>query len=407
MKELTLGILVKRFPKLSETFIYGEIANLIEDGWRLHILSLYRPNEVVLQPDAQGLISKVTYLDPLNPKKTITQLIKWILRKPFAGLRVLSDFIAGRVQLDQLAVLVSTVQRLEIDHIHAHYFSDPAVLAEHATSLTGNTFSISGHAKDIYLTPPDQISARLFRAQFVTTCTRHNVHYLQSHHPSYRQKINLIYHGIDSDYFQPPLSDKKLEDRALVVAIGRFKEKKGFDILIRACAKLLAKDAPLSCQIVGYGDQQDFLKSLIDELEIGNHVQLHPPVDHSNIKQLLQRASVFIMPCRITNDGDRDGIPNSLLEAMACGVPIITTSISGIPEVVKSGTNGLLVKPDDVDDLSGAIEEVLNNQELRTKLSRCGRETVTEYFNWKSNVGVLSDLLRSLEPRSPDGEAAR
>ena len=366
MNSRRVGVLVKRFPKLSETFIFGEIATLVENGLDVRIISLQRPNESLQQPGSDRFSDRVTYLEPAS------------------GVNALID----------------ACDSLDIGHLHAHYISEPALLADLASRARGTTYSISAHAKDIYLTDAAAIRERLKTATFVSTCTAHNHQHLSKLCSGNTSKIHLVYHGIDSERFCPAeqISPQQIP---MVVAVGRFKEKKGFDLLIAACASLLQEGVTLRCEIIGYGDQQESLQQLITEQGLANDVRLRSPVNHDELVGILQNATLCVLPCRQTKDGDRDGIPNAMLEAMSCALPVVTTSVSGIPEVIRSGLNGVLVEPENPVALANAIRSVLDDSELQQKLADGGRHTIREMFSWRANVSVLGEMLRQ-SIASPD-----
>jgi len=401
----TVAVLVRRFPKLSETFILGEIASLVDAGVDVRIVSLNRPSDSLQQPDAERFSDRVTYVDQSTGLwallRTIRYAVRWLPRVT-ALLRALRDSGAS---FRQFCSVFDICEQLDVLHIHAHYISEPALLADLVSSERGHSFSVSAHAKDIYLTDTAAIRERLRNAAFVTTCTAHNHSFLLQQTDSDTSRVHLLYHGIDSDRFTPA-GGPAANLPPLLVGVGRYKRKKGFDLLIAACAKLISEGVPLRCEIIGYGDQGDHLQQLIAASGLGHHVTLKAPVTHPELVSILQNATVCVLPCRQTEDGDRDGIPNAMLEAMSCEIPVVSTMVSGIPEVIRSETNGLLVAPDDVDALVAAIKRVLDDDCLRSRLSESGRRTVKDMFCWQSNVAKLGELLGSAMAARTAGERA-
>ena len=388
----TVAVLVRCFPKLSETFILGEIASLVESGVDVRIISLNRPTGALQQPDAELYSDRVTYVEPTTGLQGLLVIsryvIRWLPRLP-SLLRQLRDFDLG---FGTFCRLYEICEEQKVQHIHAHYISEPALLADLLGQFRGHSFSVSAHAKDIYLTDKAAIRSRLENAAFVTTCTAHNQEFLSQQDGNSPSRVRLLYHGIDSDRFKPAVA--QADNRPpLLIGVGRYKRKKGFDLLINACAKLVSEDVPLRCEIIGYGDQEQELQRLIDEHGLTAHVSLTQPVTHHDLVGILQNAAVCVLPCRQMEDGDRDGIPNAMLEAMSCEVPVVSTTVSGIPEVIHSETNGLLVDPEDVQALAIAITRVLDDEQLRQRLAENGRRTVTDMFSWESNVAVLGQLL--------------
>ena len=387
----TIGILVRRFPKLSETFIVGELQELIRQGARLRILSMQRPTETMVQPAARFLQPLVRYFDQVAASVRDAELAKLReqLQPPHAPLA--RSLLQNDVSLQQLGELIALTRRYRIRHIHAHYINGPATLADIVARACGGTFSVSAHAKDIYLTPADEIRARISRATFVTTCTEFNAAHLRAVAPDDTHRIKCIYHGIDSHRFRP--GPKVSRETPLIVAIGRFRPKKGFDLLIDACAGLAQSGLAFQCRIVGYGEDANALEKRIAGHGLSPAVSLVAPMTQPQIIKLLQHASVFVMPCRVTSNGDRDGIPNALLEAMACGVPIVSTEVSGVPEVVNTECNGLLVPPEEPVALTSAIRRLLIDPGLAKRLGTAARASVLNRFNWQDNVRDLVSLL--------------
>lgn len=391
-----IAVLIRRFPKLSKTFILGEISNLTEMGLNLKIFSLQRPNAEIQQPGAALLLDRVTYIDEAPRAAALMQLLRALLRKPALLLVVLRAVCLTEIRLAELAALIYICNAQGISHVHAHYISGPALLADLAAQLRDSSFSVSAHAKDIYLTDAQHIRERIDNASFVSTCTGHNHAYL-AQLTDRHTRLHLIYHGIDSKRFRPAEAPAA-PTRPLIVAVGRYKEKKGFDLLIHACAILRETGMPLRCDIIGYGEQQTRLQNLIDAHRLQADVRLVPPVDHDQLADILRTAAICVLPCRQTADGDRDGIPNALLEAMACEVPIVSTTVSGIPEVVNSGSNGLLVEPDDAPALAASMQSILGDHALgraawqKTAAKRCGRNSTgtTICLRWKPCCGNRS-----------------
>ena len=277
-----VAVFVKTFPKLSETFILGEIAALVESGLDIRVISLNRPTEAITQPDASRFMNRVTYLHSWPGLRTIGRVCRSLLANFAIAHEVIHELRRADVRIAKLGALIDACDRLGIRHLHAHYLSEPALLADLASRIRGTTFSVSAHAKDIYLTDAGTIGRRLGNAAFVSTCTAHNHRYLSELAGSNREKVLLSYHGIDIDRFRPAPAGAQ-NPVPFIVAVGRYKEKKGFDLLIRACASLLQDGFAFRCEIIGYGDQQDALQQLIAENALEDHVKLRAPVDHRQL----------------------------------------------------------------------------------------------------------------------------
>jgi glycosyltransferase involved in cell wall biosynthesis len=276
-----------------------------------------------------------------------------------------------------------------------------------AARLSGLPFSFTAHAKDIYridMNPGDLLNRKLRAASFTVTCTQANVDYLArlSDAP---QKIHRIYHGSDLQLFS---QNRRPEPASppLILAIGRFVEKKGFPILVAACRILREAGIDFQARIVGgFTPLTAEIERMVEEYGLDQQVHLHPAMTQEELTRFYATATLFALPCLITDDGDRDGIPNVLVEAMASGLPVVSTRVSGIPELVRDGETGLLVEPRDPVALAAAIRRLLEDIELRTELGRRGRELVQLEFDARRNIAALKKLFESAVANGRDGAA--
>jgi glycosyltransferase involved in cell wall biosynthesis len=355
MTRKPIALLVKRFPKLSETFILHEVLALEAMGWPVTIFTLEPPSDEFAHADVAKVKADIVPLDPKRP--------------------------AGH--LAALCTLRS------ISHIHAHFADHPAAIARKAAKRAAIGFSISAHAKDIYLADPAKLRRNMIAARFVTTCTSHNAEYLRKTAPGV--PVAKLYHGIDCDKFSA--LQRQPESPPLILSIGRLRTKKGFDTLVEACAILKTQGHDFQCRIIGYGPEEYRLTQLIEAYGLNEQVHLLGKQAHDGVLAQLSRASLFALPCRIDADGDRDGIPNVLLEAMAAGVPIVTTAVSGIPELVTDAVNGRIVPHDCPADLAEAIATLLRDEVQAARLSRNAREMVTDRFGCGRDMAALDRML--------------
>lgn len=392
-----IAFVVKTYPKLSETFILEEIIGLERMQLPLVLFALTRPRDVVQQDAVACVRSPLHYLLAV-PSASLN--LRALCRHPVRYLRAVA-FCASRKEgfsaLDLtrgiglgLALLTGKVR-----HVHAHFASEPAAAAEIAARYAGATYSISAHAKDIYVADAKVLQRKLGGARFAVTCTGHNLRYLRRLGAG-GQRTHLMYHGVDSTRF---LATARPRDAStpLILAVGRLRAKKGFDTLVRACGVLREAGRDFRCEIVGYGEERDSLRQLIDGLNLTDRVHLAGTLNHTALRERYQAASIFAAPCRISEDGDRDGIPNVLLEAMAMELAVISTPVSGIPEVVVDGINGVLVAPEDHRALAAALERLLVQPQARAALGARAREAVVERFDNARNLRTLASLLRGVE----------
>ncbi len=396
------GVLVRIFPKLSETFILEEILGLERLGMPLQLYSLAPASDAITHPavtrvqapcvqvpaltrdrfgDFAHRHAALLFASPLRYLHSFAQA----LRRGRPGMR---DFIRAGWLANQL-------RRDRIGHLHSHFISSPADIAELVACLLAIPYSISAHAKDIYLSAPDDLRRKLGSARFTVTCTCANHQVLAALAPE--ACVHRLYHGIDHAVFHP--SRRTTEAGApLLVSVGRLRAKKGLDCLIAACAVLRERDQDFRCEIVGYGEEQDRLQARIHGLGLEGRIRLVGKLAREEVIETYARAAVYVQPARIAADGDRDGIPNVLLEAMAMGLPVVASRVSGIPELVADGINGLLVPADDPAALATAIARMLNEPALAQALGERARVAVTTSFDNDRNLPYLCSLLQSRTP---------
>jgi glycosyltransferase involved in cell wall biosynthesis len=406
------GYLLKTYPKLSETFILNEILELERQGVHLHLFSLRQPAEGKTHADVAQVKAPVTYLPSLLPQfqfgdaiallKAHAQLFwqspkrywkAWRFHRDRPETKRLNEFL-------QAGDLALTLQTLGITHLQAHFANVPTATTEIAQQFWEFTYSIFAHAKDIYLTEPDVLDRRMAKAKFVLTCTGFNHQHLKGLSTS-DTPIHLSYHGINFDRFKPS-STKPVSNPPVILSVGRLCEKKGFPYLIQACQQLKQQGHSFHCKIVGYGELQSSLQQLIQDLDISDVVSLVGKMDQDELVEMYQSASAFVLPCQVMENGDRDGIPNVLLEAMAMELPVVSTDISGIAEVVKTGENGILVPEKNVGAIALALAEILTQPALAQQWGKAGRQRVLQQFSLEQNVGEIRDLLtpKSLRPNA-------
>jgi len=273
------------------------------------------------------------------------------------------------------------------DHIHAHFVDRAALVALVAGRLLGVPFSATAHANDIYVDPV-LLPEKMAQAKFVATCTRYNERHLRGLVAgASAPDIRCVYHGLDAGSYAPPAPGTRTEPRLL--AVGQLKEKKGLRYLLEACRILEDRGVGFECEVVGDGPLRGELESLVDRLGLGDRVRLVGSLPHEAVVARYRDAAILVLPCVIDANGDRDGIPNVILEAMAMELPVVSTRHSGIPEAVGDGTSGVLVEPRDAVALADALQGLLSDPGLRERLGRSGRRRVLETFDVNVNARAL------------------
>lgn len=400
----SVAYLLKRYPRLSETFILHEILELERQGVDLRLFSLLDPGEEITHSSVRGVRAPVTYLP--TGRRAVGPLLRAHLlllrRNPRRYLGVVGYILRKRRSRAALkhfrrsGWLALEMEALGVTHLHAHFAHGPASVAHFVHLLTDLSYSVSAHAKDIYTSPPDLLSVKLGAAQFVVTCTEYNARYLtQLVGSAATARVHRIYHGVDLRLFRPEADpDDGFETRRnTILAVGRLVEKKGFPYLIEAVRMLRAENYDVRLKIAGSGEMKDTLSHCIAEAGLEGCAELLGALPQEELIGLYRAATIVVLPSIVTETGDRDGIPNVLVEAMRLGRPVVSTDVSGIPELIIDGETGLLVPPRDAPALARALGRLLDDGALRRRLMTGGARHVTEEFDLTANTARLKSLL--------------
>ncbi|MEO1020192.1 MAG: glycosyltransferase, partial [Pseudomonadota bacterium] len=304
------------------------------------------------------------------------------------------DRTRNRVRRVGQAVVLATELPPEIQHIHVHYLHTPTSVGRYCAEMLELNYTISAHAKDIWTTPTWDMREKLDSARWTTTCTRHNFDYLSSIAPE--AQIRLIYHGVSDALFPPPdtKSSAPESEEITIISVARAVRKKGLDLVLEALARL-PSDLRWRFVHVGGGPELDSLVNLAATLQLTSRTTWVGAASQEEVLHFLRRAHIFCLPSRIARDGDRDGLPNVLLEALSQGVAVVATNISAIPELIVDNETGLLVEPENAKDLSIALENFIRIPELRARLALAGKAKVQAQFRMEAGVDILAPLLRS------------
>ena len=402
----SVAYILKMFPRFSETFILSEILELERRGMSLRIFSLRHPNDGRFHADVARVRAPVTYLPPLSLTTARElaaahwQVFNWDrLRYANVAARTLKRRRWGAVKrFVQAGYIAPRLEAEGITHVHAHFASSATSVSWYLNQLADIGYSFTAHAKDIFIetVAGDVLKRKMSHARFVVTVSDFNLAHLKT--VAEDARIERIYNGLDLEQFAP--GESQPESPPLILAVGRLIEKKGFDTVIRACAKLRDEGRTFQCRIVGTGSEEEPLRELITELALTNLVELPGPMPREELIRLYPRASVVAAPCVIGNDGNRDGLPTVLIEAMALGVPVISTAVTGIPELVQHGVTGQLVAEHDPAELATAIRRVLDDRSYALELAAAGRRLVEERFDLRRNAAELQKLLEEASRHS-------
>ena len=387
-----VAYLFERFPSFGQTFCYREVAELRRQGADISVFSIRRPTGEPAQDWDADLVANVCYL----PDEA--QLVKEVDHRtqlPEIAVRALKEWDRRPdfLRLYQAAYIGTRLQEAGIRRLHAHFAGMAARTAYWIKKFFGVEFSLTVHANDIFAPRDFEISlTNLFEAaSSIVTVSDFAVAQLQQKFPRNAAKFHRVYNGLDVEHFPRATFASEIP---LIISIGRLIEKKGFADLIAACGQL---PRDFRCEIIGEGPLEESLRSQIRELGLENRVRLIGPATQQEIAARLAEANVFALPCLIARDGDMDNLPTVIMEAMAAGLPVVSTSIAGIPEMVQPDFNGELVPPGDARQLAKAIDSFLSNRNRAREFGNRGRELAARKFSLAENVRQLQQLTHRLD----------
>ena len=401
-----LAMILKGYPRISETFISNEIALLEQEGIHIRILSMRHPREDFTHESVKRIRARVDYVPETiagHVVKLASANLACLVRSPKRYLKGLAEMVRRLVVTRKAATVKHLLQAgylaarvlpgSGITHLHAHFAHSPTSVAVFLSILTGLPYSFTAHAKDIYTQNPDRLSGKIAKARFVATCTGYNKEYLDRLNPN-GTSIHRVYHGIDLALFSPGPLRIEASPPYEILTVARLTAKKGLPTVLRALAGLARQGVAFRHALIGSGEERENLERLARELGIYERIEWLGTKPHDAVVERLKRADLFLLGCEVSPNGDRDGIPNVLVEAMAMGVPVAATAVSAIPELIASGEHGLLCAPGDHDELARSAGRLLADSELRSRVIPQARQRVLEQFDNRRLVGELAALFR-------------
>ncbi|WP_104197588.1 glycosyltransferase family 4 protein [Cryobacterium sp. M15] len=391
-----IGYVLKMYPRLSETFVVSEILAREAAGENLVIFSLRPPVDSRFHAELARVAAPVVYID--RPWKTS---LLWAEFQSTAKTGVGSAMSACLDELlladvddaVQAVILARAVREYGITHLHAHFASVATTVARLASLLTGVPYSFTAHAKDLFheSVDPADLAVKLAGAHHAVTVSEYNFDYLRRRFPAETLRLHRVYNGLELARF--PFTEHRPPSGPLaVVAVGRLVEKKGFSLLVDAAHALHHSGVALTVDIVGGGELTGALSEQIHRLGLFGTVRLLGPVSQTEVALRLAAADLFVAPCIVGSDGNADGLPTSILEAMALGVPCISTDVTGIPEIVRAGETGILCRSGSLDDLVAAMRGAADPAANLGRLARNARRVVEESFDSARQARVLGEL---------------
>lgn len=417
MNETTsyIAYLAQTYPGL--TTVYREVLALQAKGLALKTFATWRPRLEAVSEEARGLIGETFYIFPIHWPAFLKAHATYLLTRPLTYLSTLA-FVLTRpgqslakrrrtlLHFAEAVYLAAEVEKRHIHHIHVHFALNAATLALVVERLTGVPFSFTAHANDIFA---DQVILRekIEAARFIVAISEYNKRFLVEYagNPQIAEKIHVIHSGIPIADFSPEAQPAHISTAPpLILSVGRLVEKKGFPFLIRACEHLRDRGYHVRCVIVGSGPQEEILRRLIRDLDMEDWIELPGWLDQTQVRTYLEETTIFALPCIVAANGDRDGIPAVLMEAMAMAKPCVSTTVSGIPELIEDSHSGLLVPEKDEIALADALSRLLDDPQLAGQLGQAGREKVRRAFDLDHVTDQLLHLLADVLTEETDIE---
>lgn len=402
---MKLGIVLKGYPRLSETFIAQELLKLQQAGLDLRLISLRRPYDAKRHPIHAEITAPVLYLPEYLREEPRRVAQAWRASRNLAGYGearrmffadLARDRTKNRVRrFGQACVLAAEVA--DRDWLYGHFIHTPGSVTRYAATMLGLPYSISAHAKDIWTSPDWELREKLNDARWTVTCTKGGADHLAAL-ASTPDKVRLVYHGLDLERFPSPTHPASTRDGAhpqtpvRFLSVGRAVEKKGLDTLLDALA-LLPDDLHWHWTHIAGGPLLENLRSQAARNGIEDRVTFLGKQAQTRVLAEYRASDLFVLPCRIASDGDRDGLPNVIVEAQSQRLPVVSTPISGIPELIETETNGLLVPPNDPQTLAQALERLARDPSLRKRLGEAGEKRVRRDFDAAREIDTLLDLF--------------
>jgi glycosyltransferase involved in cell wall biosynthesis len=401
------GVVLKGYPRLSETFIAQELLGLEQAGLALHLFSMRHPTDPQVHPVHGEIAAPVTYLPEYLHDEPGRVVRGWWRARRLPGYRAARarfladlrrDFTRHRWRRWGQALVLASELPADIGHLHAHFVHTPASVTQYASLLTGIPWTCSAHAKDIWTTGDDELRQKLASARWTVTCTKAG-HERLSALAREPERVHFAHHGLDLGRFGEAPRERPPRDGrngpVELLSVCRAVEKKGLDVLLQALA-LLPRDVDWRFTHVGGGELLGELRARDQALGLAGRIAWRGAMAQDEVLGLYRSSDLFVLACRIAGDGDRDGLPNVLVEAQSQGLCCVSTTVPGVQELIEDGVNGLLVPPEDPQALADALAKAIAAPELRRKLGAAGERKVREHFDYRASVARLAALFASV-----------
>jgi glycosyltransferase involved in cell wall biosynthesis len=400
-RTLKVAYVMSRFPKLTETFIVSEMLAVEDAGVSVSIYPLLREEADLVQPAAAALVARATYL-PFVSWPIVRSQLRFLTRAPRRYLGTLTALVRGawrspRFLVGGLAIFPKVAHMAElmraagIDHVHCHFANHPAAAGFVIHRLVGLPYSFTAHGSDLHK-DRTMLCDKIRDAAFAVTISDYNRDLIRDTCPSARTQIELVHCGVDTTRFRP--APRSQQPPFKIISVGTLHEVKGQRYLVEACAELARRGVDFRCRFVGDGPDRAMLEALARASGISERVEFTGAMTSVAVLALLHDSHVLVAPSVPTRDGRREGIPVVLMEAMATGLPVVASRLSGIPELVEDGANGILVHPGDAEDLANGLATLADAPERRDRLGESARRTIVASFDAATNGAYLAARFR-------------
>lgn len=401
--EPCVAYIMSRFPNLTETFVVYEIVSLERQGIRVEVFPLLRTPQDVVQPEAEDIIQRAHY-HPFLSLRILAANLYFLKRSPANYFKTLweilrgtwgsANFFIGAIGIFPKSVRFAyEMEQQGVTHVHAHFANHPTVAALIIHRLIGIPFSFTAHGHDIHV-ERRMLAHKIEASSFAVTISAYNKKLMLEECENMNpEKVRVIHCGTDLEVFAPRESSER-DSRFTIICIGSLLEVKGHRYLVEACARLKVKGLDLLVHLVGQGSLLGVLKDQVNKAGLQENFRFNGPLPRPRVIELLAASDVIVQSSVHTARGAREGIPVSLMEGMASGLPVVASGISGIPELVENDVSGFLVPPRDSFALADALERLHGQPELRRKMGLAGRERVRRDFNLHRNAATLIEMFK-------------
>ena len=403
-QSVPIAYITQSFPALTQTFVYREVLALENIGFDIATCAIWKPNRAGLSQESRPLVDRSLYVFPISWFRFLGAHLYFLVAHPISYIRTLFFVLtrkgeSGKNRLRTLfhfceaIYLAPELKKRRVRHIHAHFTINAASIALVLSRLLGISFSFTAH--NIFFTDRLLLSEKVRQARFVVAISEFSKQFLLRLVPGagLAGKIHIVHCGLSPEEFVP--SPRPRNDTPRILFVAQLSERKGAPVLVQACRVLTGRGVAFRCTIVGDGPQRPLLEQLIEQHGLQERVELAGALPQERVRKYLERADLFVLPCITARDGDMDGIPVSLMEAMAMEIPVVSTTVSGIPELIENEQSGLLVAEKDVTALADGLQRLLADEARRVRLGKAGRQKIIREFNVHQNADPLAMLFES------------